>query len=107
MLHDQHPAVSLLDEHGDVTARLWEANGKPVLHLTFGGSLRASLAVAPDTSTGLIIGTDAGSVTVGTMAGEPVVILRRDDGATRVLAAANKPRRRKPTAKPERRRPRR
>jgi hypothetical protein len=87
-LPDDSPALTLLNEHGKPLVRLAEVRGKPLLQFMFEGTFRASLAVAPDASTALVIGTDVGSVTVGIMADEPCIVLRRQDGAKKTIAAA-------------------
>ena len=91
-LLENSPRIGIFDEDGRLTARLGETNGKALLQMHFEGKLRASLVVAPDGSTALIIGDEAASVTVATMApmqDEPTIILRSPGGATKVISAAD------------------
>ena len=93
MLDNDSPSITVGDKNGETIVRLWEANGKPVLQFISNGILRASLAVAPDDATALIVGNEDASVTVGRIEDEPVITLKRNDGATRVITAADEPRR--------------
>jgi hypothetical protein len=92
MIDGSSPRIGILDEQGKLAARLGESNGKPLLQFQFAGKLRASITVAPDGSTALIIGNEGPSVTVATMAAmqdEPTIILRSGSGAAMVISAAD------------------